>query len=94
MALFREASKDDASENEVPIDQAVSIGTKLQLRATINSDQSGSKLIFINIHLWEVLHLYSHTPSLTLLLEKGALMYEKKHFKSMSQAEAGIACHA
>ena len=43
VALFREASKDDTSENEVPIDQAVSIGTKLQLRATINSDQSGSK---------------------------------------------------
>ena len=43
VALFREASKggDEQSENEVPVDQAVAIGTKLQLRATINSQQSG-----------------------------------------------------
>ena len=44
VALFREASKDDdgLSDNEVPVDQAVAIGTKLQLRATINSEQSGN----------------------------------------------------
>ena len=42
VALFREASKEeDAGDNEVPVDQAVAIGTKLQLRATINSQQSG-----------------------------------------------------
>ena len=51
VALFREASKDDTSENEVPIDQAVSIGTKLQLRATINSDQSGKPHCPDNIFL-------------------------------------------
>ena len=42
VALFREAAKgDEQSDNEVPVDQAVAIGTKLQLRATINSQQSG-----------------------------------------------------
>ena len=42
VALFREASRDEeVSSNEVPVDQAVAIGTKLQLRATINSQQSG-----------------------------------------------------
>ena len=45
VALYREASprSDDGDgpitldlENEIPVDQAVPIGTKLQLRATIN----------------------------------------------------------
>ena len=51
VALYREASprSDDSGtlggltidvENEIPVDQAVPIGTKLQLRATIN-DNSG-----------------------------------------------------
>ena len=48
VALFREAARDeDVSNNEVPVDQAVAIGTKLQLRATINSQQSGKFLKII-----------------------------------------------
>ncbi len=42
VALFREASKgEQLPDNEVPVDQAVAIGTKLQLRASINSENSG-----------------------------------------------------
>lgn len=51
VALYREASPRSVEdggdgltvdiENEIPVDQAVPIGTKLQLRATIN-DQSGT----------------------------------------------------
>ena len=46
MALYREAtqrSEDGLTvdiQDEIPVDQAVPIGTKLQLRATIN-DNSG-----------------------------------------------------
>ena len=48
VALFREASRDEeVSSNEVPVDQAVAIGTKLQLRATINSQQSGATIMNI-----------------------------------------------
>jgi hypothetical protein len=51
VALYREASQrsDDGLtvdiENEIPVDQAVPIGTKLQLRATIN-DKSGNQSLF------------------------------------------------
>ena len=48
MALYREAtqrSEDGLTvdiQDEIPVDQAVPIGTKLQLRATIN-DNSGNR---------------------------------------------------
>lgn len=43
VALFREASaKDDVTTNKIPVDQAVPIGTKLQLRASINSESGTS----------------------------------------------------
>ena len=51
VALYREASprSEDGGmtmdvENEIPVDQAVPIGTKLQLRATINN-KSGQFLL-------------------------------------------------
>lgn len=47
VALYREATprSEDGGltvdiENEIPVDQAVPIGTKLQLRATINDDSA------------------------------------------------------
>ena len=60
VALYREASprsEDGGSgltvdlQNEIPVDQAVPIGTKLQLRATINNESGASFIsIFFNIH--------------------------------------------
>ena len=51
VALYREAARSDDSisidldaTNEIPVDQAVPIGTKLQLRATIN-DESAWKYV-------------------------------------------------
>ena len=38
VALYREASNNDEVSNNLPVDQAVVLGTKLQLRATINTD--------------------------------------------------------
>ncbi len=38
VALYREATNDDEFSNDLPVDQAVPLGTKLQLRATINTD--------------------------------------------------------
>jgi hypothetical protein len=55
VALYREASprSEDGGNgltvdlvNEIPVDQAVPIGTKLQLRATINNE-SGKKLVHV-----------------------------------------------
>ena len=42
VALYREATSSDQFSNDLPVDQAVVLGTKLQLRATINTD-SGEK---------------------------------------------------
>ena len=60
VALYREASPRSiedggdgltvALQNEIPVDQAVPIGTKLQLRATINNE-SGRNKIFVCINL-------------------------------------------
>ena len=53
VALYREAtqrSEDGLTvdiQDEIPVDQAVPIGTKLQLRATIN-DKSGNKTIWFS----------------------------------------------
>ena len=57
VALYREASprSDDGGaisgtldlENEIPVDQAVPIGTKLQLRATINE---ASGMYFLKLY--------------------------------------------
>ena len=39
VALYREAqNNDELGSNDLPVDQAVVLGTKLQLRATINTD--------------------------------------------------------
>ena len=39
VALYREAqNNDEIGSNDLPVDQAVVLGTKLQLRATINTD--------------------------------------------------------
>ena len=38
VALYREASSNDEISNDLPVDQAVVLGTKLQLRATINTE--------------------------------------------------------
>ena len=38
VALYREAANNDDISNDLPVDQAVVLGTKLQLRATINTD--------------------------------------------------------
>ena len=47
MALYREAaSNDEIGSNDLPVDQAVVLGTKLQLRATINTD-SGEKMFIM-----------------------------------------------
>ena len=43
VALYREAANNDDISNDLPVDQAVVLGTKLQLRATINTD-SGKHL--------------------------------------------------
>ena len=62
--MYREATprSDDGGglisldlENEIPVDQAVPIGTKLQLRATIN-EASGTLYpkVFIQPQLYEV----------------------------------------
>ena len=45
VALYREAANNDDISNDLPVDQAVVLGTKLQLRATINTD-SGKHLFF------------------------------------------------
>ena len=59
VALYREASprSEDGGNgltvdlaNEIPVDQAVPIGTKLQLRATINNE-SGKKLIHVVLYV-------------------------------------------
>ena len=42
--------REGALQNEIPVDQAVPIGTKLQLRATINNE-SGRNKIFVCINL-------------------------------------------
>ena len=63
VALYREAtqrSEDGLTvdiQDEIPVDQAVPIGTKLQLRATIN-DKSGNKTIWFswfskNMQIWK-----------------------------------------
>ena len=46
MALYREAANNDDISNDLPVDQAVVLGTKLQLRATINTD-SGKHLFLM-----------------------------------------------
>ena len=48
VALYREAASNDeiGSTNDLPVDQAVVLGTKLQLRATINTD-SGEKMFLM-----------------------------------------------
>ena len=59
VALYREASprSEDGGNgltvdlaNEIPVDQAVPIGTKLQLRATINNE-SGKRLVHIVLYV-------------------------------------------
>ena len=58
VALYREASprSEDGGngltvdlQNEIPVDQAVPIGTKLQLRATINNESGASFFQFFLI---------------------------------------------
>merc|ERR1712226_1215796 len=40
VALYRESTNNDEVSNDLPVDQAVVLGTKLQLRATITTDSA------------------------------------------------------
>ncbi|TRY68911.1 hypothetical protein TCAL_07627 [Tigriopus californicus] len=53
VALFRETDPDnqDFISNEVPVDQAVPIGTKLQLRASINTNSSWKYVKLLEVTL-------------------------------------------
>ena len=64
VALYREASprSEDGGNgltvdlaNEIPVDQAVPIGTKLQLRATINDESGKSKATYLQVTLFQKL---------------------------------------
>ena len=64
VALYREASprSEDGGNgltvdlaNEIPVDQAVPIGTKLQLRATINDESGKSKATYLQVNLFQKL---------------------------------------
>ena len=55
VALYREAtqrSEDGLTvdiQDEIPVDQAVPIGTKLQLRATINDNSGNIRFVWLTI---------------------------------------------
>ena len=62
VALYREASPRSiedggdgltvALQNEIPVDQAVPIGTKLQLRATINNESGRGPSLYYVSKMW------------------------------------------
>ena len=56
VALYRESTNNDEVSNDLPVDQAVVLGTKLQLRATITTD-SGEKwerCLVVNDMTWKI----------------------------------------
>lgn len=64
VALYREASprSEDGGNgltvdlaNEIPVDQAVPIGTKLQLRATINNESGKEKPAIVQCQTYKYL---------------------------------------
>ena len=73
VALYREATNDDEFSNDLPVDQAVPLGTKLQLRATINTDSGEQNFARqMTHHIKPIVHFklyFLHTVKLVTTLK-------------------------